>query len=88
VFQTAETGNFGRFRFPPGPAYNIWNSLGFDQFSRPEVTLLLFCHCVTETQRKDWESPQKMVNLVSPNSRQRFCATARAEWYASVKEEK
>jgi hypothetical protein len=50
--------------------------------------LLLFYHGVTKTQRKGWESLKKMVDLGSPNSRQRLRATARAEWYASVKEEK
>jgi hypothetical protein len=50
--------------------------------------LLLFYHGVSETQRKGWESLKKVVDLTSPNSRQRLRATARAEWYASVKEEK
>src|SRR5579875_2093368 len=48
----------------------------------------LLCHGVSETQRKGWESLKKMVDFSSPNSRQRLRATARAEWYASVKEEK
>jgi hypothetical protein len=63
-------------------------SSGLLRFPDLPATLLLFYHGVSETQRKGWESLKKMVDLTSPNSRQRLRATARAEWYASVKEEK
>jgi hypothetical protein len=68
-------------------ALNSGNSLGFSRIWRLEASLLLFCHGVSETQRKDWESARKVIDLMTPNSRQRLRATARAEWYASVKEE-